>query len=268
MQPVSREIYWNMGHGVVTPMYLLVAVTFAVLVYGFWKRLQYWRAGKPLNRFDRFDERVQRMLKEVYGQTKVVRVKEAGIYHALFFWSFLVLFIGTLLVMLQADFLTPVLQLNLLQGGFYKAYSLVLDLAGLTALLMLAGLFIRRFVIKPKGLETADEDYRIHVLLFAILISGFLVEGSRMAATEMIINRSLALFSPVGMLVAMSMGNVSANGLLLLHKSFWWLHFALVLGFLAALPYTKLRHILLMVANSFFAPLEEKGTMATINLED
>jgi Fe-S oxidoreductase len=41
-----------------------------------------------------------------------------------------------------------------------------------------------------------------------------------------------------------------------------------VLGFIAALPYTKLKHILLTSANAFFAPLDEKGTIATINMED
>jgi Fe-S oxidoreductase len=52
------------------------------------------------------------------------------------------------------------------------------------------------------------------------------------------------------------------------HKVFWWVHFALVLGFFVAIPSTKLRHIVTTSANGFFAPLEEKGTIAGINLED
>jgi Fe-S oxidoreductase/nitrate reductase gamma subunit len=264
----TREIYWNIGHGVVLPMYLLVTAAVGLLVWGIWKRLDHWRQGKPLNRFDRFDERAKRMIAEVFGQERVFRVREGGIFHAIFFWAFLTLFIGTLLVMVQADFMAPVLKANILQGRFYEGFSLVLDLAGLAALLMLAGLFVRRFIIQPAGLEITDDDYRVHALLFAILISGFLIEGARMAATEMVTNRSLALFSPVGMLVAMTMANVSADGLLLMHKVLWWLHFALVLGFIAALPYTKLKHILLVSANAFFAPLEEKGAITTINMED
>ncbi len=264
----TREIYWNIGHGVVLPMYLLVTAAVGLMGWGIWKRFNHWRQGKPLNRFDRFDERAKRMIAEVFGQERVFRVRDGGIFHAIFFWAFLTLFIGTLLVMVQADFMAPVLRTNILQGRFYEGFSLVLDLAGLAALLMLAGLFVRRFVIQPAGLEITDDDYRVHALLFAILISGFLIEGARMAATEMVTNRSLALFSPVGMLVAMTMANVSPDGLLLMHKVLWWLHFALVLGFIAALPYTKLKHILLVSANAFFAPLEEKGTIATINMED
>jgi Fe-S oxidoreductase len=52
------------------------------------------------------------------------------------------------------------------------------------------------------------------------------------------------------------------------HKLLWWLHFALVLGFFCAIPYSKLRHIFTTSANAFLAPLEPKGSIATINLED
>src|SRR5512138_2712410 len=171
----TREIYWNIGHGVVLPMYVLSIAAMAILIRGFWTRLPRYRQGKPLDRFDRYDERVKRMIGEIFGQEKVGRVKAGGIPHSLFFWGFLTLFAGTLLVMLQADFFTPMMQVNLLSGEFYKAFSLVLDIAGMVAIVMLAGLFFRRYFIKPAGLESIDDDFRIHTLLFAILITGFLI---------------------------------------------------------------------------------------------
>src|SRR5512140_3777803 len=135
----TREIYWNVGHGVVIPMYFLAFAAFGILAWGFWQRLQLWRQGKPLDRFDRYDERVKRLVAEVFSQENVSRVKDGGIFHAFFFWGFLTLFVGTLIVMVQADFFTPMMQVNILSGGFYRAYSLVLDLAGIVALFMLAG---------------------------------------------------------------------------------------------------------------------------------
>jgi Fe-S oxidoreductase/nitrate reductase gamma subunit len=249
-------------------MYLLVLVASGVMLWGFWQRVAVWRQGKALNRFDRFDERIRRMVTEALGQAKVIRVTGAGLFHSLFLWGFLTLFAGTLLIMLQADFLTPLVQVNLLSGRFYEAFSLVLDLAGLAAIVMLGGLFIRRFLLRPEGLETTADDFRIHTLLFAILITGFLIEGARMSATELQQNPGLARFSPVGLLVARGMSGISIDGLHMLHTSLWWFHFALVLGFIAALPYTKLRHIFTTSANAFFAPFEPKGFIATINLED
>lgn len=264
----TRIIYWNIGHGVVIPMYLLAFAAFGVMVWGFWQRLPVWRQGKALDRFDRYDERVKCMLAEVFSQSKIFRVTDGGVFHSIFFWSFLILFVGTMLVMFQADFFTPLLQLNLLSGEFYKAFSLILDLAGVLALVMLAGLFIRRFVVKPRGLEIVRDDYIVLQLLFAILITGFLVEGARMAATELRLNPGLARFSPAGLLAGQLFTALDTGTLLVTHKILWWLHFALVLGFFCAIPYTKLRHIFTTSVNAFLVPLEPKGFIATINLED
>ncbi len=264
----TRQIYWNIGHEVVIPMYILAFAAFGCMAWGFWKRLPVWRQGKSVNRFDRYDERVKRMLSEVFNQSKVSRVTDGGIFHSVFFWSFLFLFAGTMLVMFQADFFTPVLQVNLLSGDFYKAFSLVLDSAGILAVIMLGGLFIRRFVVKPKGLEIVRDDYIVMQLLFAILITGFLIEGVRMAATELQQNPELARFSPGGLLVGQLFVAMTPGTMLVIHKIFWWLHFVLVLGFFCAIPYTKLRHIVTTSANAFLAPFEAKGGIATINLED
>ncbi len=264
----TRQIYWNMGHGVVIPMYILAFAAFGVLAWGFWQRLPIWRQGKALDRFDHYDERVKRMISEVFGQAKVFRVTEGGVFHSIFFWSFLILFAGTMLVMFQADFFTPVLKVNLLSGEFYKAFSLVLDIAGILAIVMLAGLFIRRFVTRPDGLEIVRDDYIVLQLLFAILITGFLIEGARMAATELQQNPALARFSPGGLLAGQLFTTLTPGTLLVTHKILWWLHFVLVLGFFCAVPYTKLRHILTTSANAFLAPFEAKGSIATINMED
>jgi len=264
----TREIYWNIGHQVVLPMYILSSAAIGIMFWGFWKRLPIYRQGKSLDRCDRYQERIMRLIGEVFSQEKVARVKSGGIFHSFFFWSFLTLFVGTLLVMVQADFFTPLMGVNILSGGFYQAFSLCLDLAGLLALLMLAGLFIRRFMVKPEGLETRDQDVVIHLLLLAILLTGFLIEGARMAATELQQNPALARFSPVGYLTAHLFTSYDDASIRTCHKVFWWIHFVLVLGFFCALPYTKLRHILCTSLNAFFAPLEPKGTLTTINLED
>ncbi len=264
----TRQIYWNVGHSVVIPMYLMAFAAFGWMAWGFWQRLPIWRLGKALDRFDRYDERIKRMIAEVFSQVKIYRVTDGGVFHAIFFWSFLILFAGTMLVMVQADFFTPLLQVNVLSGEFYKIFSLALDVAGILALIMLAGLFIRRFVVQPKGLEIVKDDYIVLQLLFAILITGFLTEGVRIAATELQQNPALAKFSPGGLLVAQIFASMTPGTQQVVHQILWWLHFVLVLGFFCAVPYTKLRHIFTTAANAFLAPFEPKGSIANINLED
>ena len=264
----TRQLYWNIGHGVIAPMYLLLLFASGVMAWGGRQRLQIWRQGKVCDRFDRYDERIKQMLAEVLGQTKIYRATAGGMFHSIFFWSFLTLFAGTMLIMFQADVFTPLLQVNILSGQFYKAFSLLLDIAGILAIVTLCGLFIRRMVRQTEVGEVASDDYIVLQLLFAILFTGFLTEGARMAATELRQNPELARFSPGGLLAGQLFTSLSADVLLLSHKILWWSHFVLVLGFFCMIPYTKLRHIFTTTANAFLAPFEQKGFIATINLED
>jgi Fe-S oxidoreductase/nitrate reductase gamma subunit len=264
----TREIYWNVGHGVVIPMYLFAFIAMGLCAWGFYRRLPVYRVGKPLNRFDQLPRRIGLMARTALAQTQVLRVLNPGCLHALFFWGFGLLFIGTLLIMAQADFSQPLLGVVFLKGTFYKLYSLVLDVAGGAALLMLGGLLVRRFFVKPEGLQTIRDDYVSHALLFAILVTGFVTEGVRMAATEIGINPELARFSPIGLLVGQFFVGLSGGALALTHRILWWVHFFLAMGFIAAIPFTKLRHIFTTSANYLFTDLGPKGAIVTIDLED
>ncbi len=264
----TRELFWNIGHEAVPVMYLLTVAAAAAMAEGFFRLFRIWRLGRPLDRSDRSAERFARFLAETLSQRKVYRVPGAGVLHAVLFWGFLALFAGTLLVMFQADLIAPLFRFNLLSGKFYRLFSLVLDLAGVAALLTLGGLFIRRFVIRPEGLETKREDGIVHALLFAILISGFLIEGSRMAVTELPGHQAIARWSPAGMMVAHLVSFMGEGALRVLHKGLWWLHLMLGLMFIAVIPRTKLRHIFTASGNSYLGPLDPDGGMVTLDFED
>ena len=264
----TREIYWNVGHGVVWGMYLLAAIAFALCAYGLWQRVLIWRQGRALVRHDQFSARLLTALRTVLSQSGVARVAPVGLFHALFFWGFAVLFIGTLLIMLQADFTAPLFDIVFLKGTFYQGFSLVLDLAGLAALLMLGGLAIRRFVVRRQGSPSIADDSINHLLLFTILLTGFLVEGLRIAATELVANPALSYYSPVGRVVALLFAGTPAATLLSLHKGLWWFHLLIALGFIALIPFGKLLHIFTTSANAFFVDRGEKGSLPLINLED
>ncbi len=264
----TREIYWNVGHGALTlvPMYLLALVAVAIMVRAFLQRRVVYRQGRPLNRLDRTGERVGEMLVGVLTQKKVLRVPWPGLFHALFFWGFLLLLIGTTLVFIQADFTDPLFGLVFLKGSFYAWFSLILDLAGLVAIIMLGGLFVRRYILRPEGLTTGPDDALMHGLLFVILVTGFVIEGARMAVTEL--GTPLAAWSPVGLLFAKALAGIGEEGLRSLHKLLWWLHLLLAVGFIISIPYTKFRHIFTTSANYLFTDRGPKGKLVTLDLED
>lgn len=264
----TREIFWNVGPYAITAMYLLAIAAAGLLVAGFVRLSGIWRLGRPADRFGDPIARLLRFLGDTLSQRRVVRVPDGGAPHAVLFWGFLVLLAGTLLVLLQADVITPLFRVNLLQGLFYRLFSVALDLAGALALLALIGLFFRRYVHRPDGLVSTREDLLGHGLLFSILFSGFLVEGARMAVTELPRNPALARWSPVGYLAAIAMRGMDGQLLMALHQGFWWGHLLLGLGFIAVLPRTKLRHIITAGANSYLAPRADEGRLETIDLED
>ncbi|MBE0501654.1 MAG: 4Fe-4S dicluster domain-containing protein [Desulfuromonadales bacterium] len=264
----TREIYWNVGSsaGVLIPMYLLTLTAFAVLCYGFWQRIKVYRQGQELNRTDQLDRRIIDTVRSILLQSKLLRVAGPGWTHALFFWGFLLLFIGTCLIVVQADFTDPLFDIKFLTGTFYKLFSITLDIAGLVAIVMLAGLFVRRYIVRPEGLANTKDDLLMHGLLFTILITGFVIEGARMAVTEL--GTPLAIWSPVGLVFAKAMAAIDPEALRSLHKATWWLHLFLVIGFIISIPFSKFRHIFTTSANYLFADRGPKGNMVTLDLED
>jgi Fe-S oxidoreductase/nitrate reductase gamma subunit len=264
----SREIYWNVGHGAATllPMYALTLAAIGVLVWGFLKRIKVYSQGQPLQRTDGLGGRIAGMLGNLLLQSKVLQVKGPGTAHGLFFWGFFLLFIGTCLIVVQADFTDLLFGVKFLKGPFYLVFSLVLDLAGLVAVVMLGGLLVRRYLVRPEGLESKRDDALMHGLLFAILLSGFVIEGARMAVTEL--GTPLAAWSPVGLLFAQAFAGSGEASLRTLHSATWWLHLLLVMGFIVAIPFTKFRHIFTTSLNYLFTDLGPTGKLVTLNLED
>jgi len=264
----TREIYWNVGHGLTTlgPMYLLALAAVGILAWGVLLRLRIYRQGRPLNRTDEPLARLGSMLGSMVLQSRVLRVAGPGLAHAVFFWSFLLLAIGTGLIVVQADFTDLFFDVVFLKGAFYKLFSIVLDIAGLAAILMLLGLMVRRWLVRPEGLERSRDDIVMHALLLAILVTGFVIEGARMAVTER--GTELALWSPVGLMAAAGLETLGESNLLLLHRGLWWFHLLLAMGFIAIIPFTKFRHILATAANAFFADRGPVGRLTTLDLEN
>ncbi|GAB6194467.1 heterodisulfide reductase-related iron-sulfur binding cluster [Desulfocastanea catecholica] len=264
----TREIYWNVGHGWTTlvPMYLFTAAAIGVLVYGGMQRLKIYRLGKPIDRTDDLWQRIVDATVTVLGQAKVIRVRWPGLAHGAFFWSFFVLFIGTALIVLQADFTDLLFDIKFLKGTFYKIFSVSLDVAGLVALLGMGALFVRRYFIQSGTLESTWNDAFMHGLLFLILLTGFVIEGARMAVTEL--GTSLAYWSPVGLVFAKAMSGMDATGLQQLHAFTWWFHLLLVMVFIISIPFTKFRHMVTIAVNMVLADRGPTGKLQTIELEN
>src|SRR5262249_57295309 len=96
-----------------------------------WLRLALWLKGKPERRINRLPERIALVLTQALGQARTLSQAYPGVMHAIVFWGFLALFIGTVLATIDYDITLPLLHVQLLTANFYLLYQLVLDMFGL-----------------------------------------------------------------------------------------------------------------------------------------
>jgi Fe-S oxidoreductase/nitrate reductase gamma subunit len=246
----TREVLWNITH--VWVMYALLVPTMAVAAYGIYRRVRGWRRGKPENRFDQPARRLAHVAKYAILQLRTWRKLYPGIMHAMIFWGFIVLAIATTVVMLDYDFGIPIMH-----GYFYLVFqSFITDVFGALAIIGIGMAMLRRWGVRPRELVYTREASLILVVILAILVSGFLVEGWRIAATA----DPWGTWSPFGNLVARATGNLMSEATMRnAHWATWWLHMALVFGFIAWAPYTKMVHVLTSTLNIYTARLAPIG---------
>lgn len=246
----TREIGWNIS--AIWLMYLLLMPTLVVAGYGLWSRIRLWRCGRPAVRFDHPVRRLGLLARHALLQVRTARQASAGGFHLMVFAGFIVLMIATTVVMLDFD-----LHTNIMKGHFYLVFqSLIVDLFGglvVVGIVMAAG---RRWIARPRQLVYSKEASWLLALIFAIAVTGFLVEGWRIAAT----NDPWAAWSPIGKMVAALSAPVMAEAALrTAHAGGWWLHLLLVYILIAWAPFTKLIHIVTAPMNIFTANLDGYG---------
>jgi Fe-S oxidoreductase len=267
MKPIlTRPIYWNVEYAepfILAAGFLLVAV----LIYGLYRRIQRWKLlGAAEVRWDRPLERMARVLKTFLGQKRVAEYKYAGAMHALMFFGFVLLFIGTCLVAIERDIGQHLLgyePVAFLKGSFYNVFSFVLDVAGVMVIAGCCMALYRRYVKKPSYLQ--GRPYGVWVVfLLVVSITGFYVEAARIAHSAFVVEGAEIVetdaarekwVSPVGYALAQILPNQAVTPTVQ-HAVIWWLHGVLSFGFILGFAYGQMRHAITGLANIFFEPLE------------
>lgn len=167
------------------------------------------------------------------------RDRYAGTAHMLMFYGFFILFIGTCLVFLEHD--TP---LHFFHGRFYLIASLIIDLGGAAFIVGLVMFLARRGVTAVPGAARVHRGWWVASLawlLLAIGVTGFLLEGARIAVDMPAFER----WSVVGYAVALSLRTIGieGDGALALHRAMWAGHAVLCVVFFALLPWKFFSHM-------------------------
>src|SRR5438105_7394703 len=125
--------------------------------------------------------RIRQFLWEVMAQGKVIRQRPLpGLAHAFVFWGFCAFALITL------NHLAAGFGLRLLSpaGGFGRFYFAFVALWAIAVAISIAGLFVRRFFVRPKWLGPVSAESGIIALLIFVLMVTYLA-GLRLPEDEL-----------------------------------------------------------------------------------
>ena len=262
----SREIFFNIGWPGVVALYGLMIVPLAVLAYGLARRVRRWKAGQPEHRFDRIGYRMWTLLCMSLLHGRIVRRRNlyGGLMHLALFSGFVLLFAGTIVVMIEADITAPLFGASFLVGNFYLGFKLAMNAAGLLLIAGVAMAFYRRLVLRPATQENSADDLLLPAFLALLAVQGFAVQGLRLAMTQ----DPWAAWSFVSYPLALALHGVPRAVLAQLHEINWYAHFLTAFVFLGYIAYSKMIHPFTAAANVLFRRLRPRGELDPVaNLE-
>ncbi len=207
-----------------------------------------------------------------FGQKKMFKKWLPATLHAFIYLAFLLTQIELVEIILDG----LVGQHRILSQSFSGLYSTTINLVEiLSALALLATIvfLLRRTVLliprfrKPemKGWPSLDGKLILLgelVLVFAIFTmngSDYLLQDLRPVDYPKI---QSILISPV--FIAPIFSGFSADSLVLIERSAWWIHVLMVFGFICYLPYSKHLHIILAFPNVYFSSQRSSGQIDNI----
>ena len=282
MEP-AREIFWNIPYGEI--IYALGVIALSVFIYALYRRYKLWRLGRPDDRFNHLGKRIWAFVVtgviDIWLHRKFLGVAD-GLGHRRFsvrdlrpqeFYPGIIhflIFTGCIIFLLAAflDFISHYF-FHFMQGSFYLGYSVVVDGFGILVVIGVILALIRRYVQKPDRLDNRGEDLVALLIILIVVVSGFIVEGFRIAATELKTNPEWAPWSPGGYILALGFSGLSQTALLTWHQITWWLHVLISLGAIiyVSLYWNRLWHIIVSTVNVFLRSLEPRGALVPIDLE-
>jgi len=257
----TRQIYWNIvGH---TLIYAFLAVALAVVGWSIYKRVQLWRLGSDATRLDRIPERIRFTLSEIFFQRRQLRDPFMGTAHLFIFYGFLAELVATSLISIQEW-----TGIEFLKGDFYLGYSLLSDSFGILGIIGLLMALWYRGVVKPARFHTVTDDWVAVLLLLLIFVQGFVVEGLRIAVTELRVQPELAPWSPGGYLVALMVQSLETENLTLLHRYNWWFHAVTAFVFIGYFALGKFKHVLFGTSNLFLRNFDPMGKLSYPDIDE
>lgn len=245
---------------------LLTLALFGYTVQRIVKLFSFTRSSFPVRDIG---ERIGVTLKIAIGQSRIFRNPLSGILHALVFWGFCVILIGS--IEMVVDGLSGSERALSSLGGFYGLITASGDIFGLIIIIAIILFIARRLSMRVKRFEGVEMKSSSHIdayialtMILLLMVSLLGMNSAYYAMTETAGGTIQGAY-PVSSFLASAFTGSKESTIHLWHEIFWWSHIVLIFIFANMLPYSKHFHVFLSVPNVFLSRLDPLGKM--VNME-
>ncbi len=252
------------------------------LAYSFLKIFKFIKLLKKPYSLSNVGERIGLVLKVAGGQTKIMRFPLIGFLHALVFWGFLLITVGSGEMILDGLIGLP-FDHDYTNDRVLKFLGVIYDLiiagSDIFALIILLGVIVflvRRWFLKIKrftGVELRHRDHRdasVALSLIGLLMVTLLAMNASYVAYANLTGHEITGIYPVSSLIAGGMNTMIPDTIQLIEKVNWWTHVVLIFFFANYLPYSKHFHVFMSLPNVYLSrtePLTKMNEMESVKRE-
>lgn len=247
---------------------IVLLLTIGVFSYTVYRLIGFFKLTKPFPIRD-FGKRFQVMLEVAFGQTKIFRRPVLGLLHALVFWGFCVILVGSVEMIIDGLFGTErVLQFL---GPLYDFIMASGDIFGLIIAIAIVVFLSRRLFMhiqRFEGIEmkpSTHTDANVALTMILLLMLSLLAMNATYYQHQIALGEPVHGVYPVGQYLAVLFAGMSPEALYISYEISWWMHIVLIFIFANMLPYSKHFHVFMSVPNVFLSRLEPLGKLPNMD---
>jgi Fe-S oxidoreductase/nitrate reductase gamma subunit len=240
-------------------------ITFGFFFYTISRLISYFRLTRPAFPVKDFGKRLGIMTEVAFGQTKIFRRPVIGFFHAMVFWGFCVILLGSIEMVIDGlagtekalKFLGPVHDLIMASGDIF---ALIVAVAIIIFLARRLFFNIKRF----EGTEMKRRSHRdanISLLLILLLMLSLMSMNMGYLGYETASGGKVEGVYPFSHVLLLVFPGFSADSFKIIFEVSWWTHILTIFFFANYLPYSKHFHVFMSVPNVFLSRLQPLGKL-------
>jgi Fe-S oxidoreductase/nitrate reductase gamma subunit len=248
---------------------IALLITIGVFSYTVNRLISFFRLTKPGFPVKDLGKRFGIMMEVAFGQTKIFRRPVIGLLHALVFWGFCVILIGS--VEMVIDGVTGTERVFGSTGIFYSVLMASGDIFALIVAISILVFLARRLffhISRFEGIEMKKRSHRdanISLTLIFLLMVSLMTMNLGYLGHQEITGELVNGFYPVARLLLTLLPGLSAGTYHAVYEISWWTHILFIFFFANYLPYSKHFHVFMSVPNVFLSRLEPLGKLSNMD---